>query len=138
MSRFESPVKQIPYSQQEVYNSISNLENLEKIKAQVPEDKVKDFSFDNDNVCLTIDDVGQLKMHIVDRDEPKCVKFESVDSPLPFTLWIQVLPVTEITSKIKVTIDAELNPFVKTLVSGPLQKTLDKLADTMSALPYNV
>lgn len=137
MSKFESPVKQLPYPQQKVYDCISNLESLKNIRDKVPQDKVKDFSFDADNVCMSIENVGELKMRIVNREEPKCVKFESVESPLPFTLWIQVLPVTETTSKMKVTIDAELNPFVRTLVSGPLQKTLDKLADTMSELPYS-
>ena len=53
MSKFESSIKQIPYSQTAVYDKISNLENLEKIRDRVPEDKVKDFIFDNDSVSVS-------------------------------------------------------------------------------------
>lgn len=138
MSKFESSIKQIPYSQAAVYKCISNLENLEKIRSRVPAEQVKEFSFDNDNVCMTVDPVGEMQMRIVDREEPKCVKFEAVKAPLPFFLWIQVLPVTETTSKMKVTIETELNPFVRGLVSGPLQETLERIAEALSMVPYDV
>ena len=48
MATFESSVKEIPYSQQVVYNSVSDLSNLEKVRDRVPNDKVKDFIFDKD------------------------------------------------------------------------------------------
>ena len=39
-SKFESSVRQIPYSQELVYNTLSNLENLEKVKDRLPEDQI--------------------------------------------------------------------------------------------------
>lgn len=136
MSKFESSIKQIPYSQQAVYNNISNLENLEKVRDRVPEDKVKDFHFDHDSVSVSVAPVGELRLRIIERQEPKCVKFETDQSPIPFTLWIQILPVTETTSKMKLTIEASLNPFIKGMVSGPLQDGIEKIADALSMIPY--
>ena len=135
-SKFESSVKQIPYPQQAVYDNISNLQNLEKVRDRVPEDKVKDFSFDEDTVSLNVAPVGELKLRICEREEPKCVKFETVQSPVPFNIWIQVLPVTEETSKMKVTVKAELNPFIKGMVSGPLQDGVEKIADALAQVHY--
>ena len=51
-SKFESSVKLIPYPQQAVYNNISDLRNLEKVKDRVPEDKGNDFSYDEDTPYL--------------------------------------------------------------------------------------
>lgn len=136
MSKFESSVKQIPYSQQAVYNNISNLENLEKVRDRVPQDKIKDFTFDHDSVSVNVAPVGQLRMRIIERQKPKCVKFEAEQSPIPFYLWIQVLPVTETTSKMKLTIEASLNPFIKGMVSGPLQDGIEKIADALAMVPY--
>ena len=99
-------------------------------------DKVKDFAFDEDSVSLNVAPVGELKLRICDREEPKCVKFETVQSPVPFHVWIQVLPITETTSKMKVTVKAELNPFVKGMVSGPLQDGVEKFADALAQIPY--
>ena len=97
-SKFESSVKQIPYPQQAVYDNICDLRNLEKVRDRVPEDKVNDFSFDQDTVSISVAPVGQLQLRICEREEPKCVKFETVQSPVPFHVWVQVLPVDENTA----------------------------------------
>ena len=135
-SKFESSVKQIPYPQQAVYDNISDLRNLEKVKDRVPEDKIKDFSFDEDTVTLNVQPVGELKLRICEREEPKCVKFETVQSPVPFNVWIQVLPVDEQNSKMKVTVKAELNPFIKSMVEKPLQEAVEKIADALALVKY--
>lgn len=136
MSKYESSIKHIPYPQQAVYANISDLRNLEKVRDRVPEDKVQDFAFDQDTVSLNVSPVGELKLRICDREEPMCVKFETVQSPLPFNLWIQILPVDEQSSKMKVTVKAEIPFMLKTMVSGPLQDGVEKIADALALIPY--
>ena len=135
-SKFESSIKLVPYPQQAVYNNISDLRNLEKVKDRVPEDKVNEFTFDEDTVGLSVAPVGELKLCICDRDEPKCVKFETVESPVPFNVWIQVLPVDEQNSKMKVTVKADLNPFIRSMVEKPLQEAVEKIADALAQVQY--
>ena len=135
-SKFESSVKFVPYSQQAVYDNICDLRNLEKVRDRVPEDEVNDFSFDQDTVSLNVPPVGELKLRICDREEPKCVKFETVQSPVPFNVWVQVLPVDENNSKMKVTVKAELNPFIKKMVEKPLQDGVEKIADALAQVHY--
>ena len=135
-TKFESSVKQIPYSQEAVYQNISDLRNLEKVRDRIPEDKVNDFSFDQDTISLNVAPVGALKLRICDREEPKCVKFETVESPVPFNVWVQVLPVDENNAKMKVTVKAELNPFIKAMVEKPLQEGVEKIADALAQVHY--
>ena len=135
-SKFESSIKQVPYPQEAVYRNISDLSNLEKVRDRIPEDKINDFSFDEDTVTLNVQPVGELKLRICDREEPKCVKFETVQSPVPFNVWIQVLPVDEQNSKMKVTVKAELNPFIKSMVEKPLQEAVEKIADALAQVRY--
>lgn len=135
-SKFESSVKVVPYSQQAVYDNISDLRNLEKVRDRVPEDKVNDFTFDQDTVSLNVAPVGELRLRICEREEPKCVKFETVQSPVPFNVWIQVLPVDEVNAKMKVTLKAELNPFIKGMVEKPLQDGVEKIADALAQIQY--
>ena len=136
MSQFESSVKQVAYPQEKVYQMLSDLSNLDRVKDRLPEDRFKDMSFDRDSVSITMNPVGTITLSIVEREEPKCVKFEATQSLIPFNLWIQMLPVTDNTSKLKCTIKAELNPFIKPMVSGPLQDALDKMADALAMIPY--
>ncbi len=136
MAKFESSIKQIPYSQKSVYDCISDLSNLERVRDRVPADKIQDFQFDQDTVSISAAPVGEIKLHIIDRDEPKCVKFETVQSPVPFYLWIQVLPVNETSSKMKVTVDADIPFMLKGMVSGPIQEGVEKIAEALAMIPY--
>ena len=137
MAKFESSIKQVPHPQEAVYRNLSDLSNLEKVRDRVPEDKVQDFSFDKDTVSVNVPPVGKITIRICDREEPKCVKFESVDSPMPFHLWIQVLPVTAETSKMKGTVDADIPFMLKGMVAGPLQDGVEKIADALAIIDYS-
>ena len=136
MTKFESSVKQIPYPVEDVYRNISDLSNLERVRDRIPEDKLKSFSFDKDSVSVNVAPVGDLKLRIIEREEGKCVKFEGVQPPLPFNLWIQVLPVTATESKMKITVQADIPFMLKGMVAGPLQDGVEKIADALSQIPF--
>ena len=136
MSKFESSIKQIPYPVENVYRNISDLSNLERVRDRVPEDKLQEFEFDSDSVQVSVAPVGTIKLRIIEREENKCVKFETEQSPLPFNLWIQVLPVNDTTSKMKVTVKADIPFMLKGMVSGPLQDGVEKIADALSQIPF--
>lgn len=135
MATFESSVRQIPHSQQAVYDMLSDLSNIDRVKDRIPADKLNDLTFDADSMSISTP-MGAVKLKIVDREEPKCIKFETEQSPLPFNFWIQILPVTDNTCKMKLTIKAELNPFIKGMVSKPLQEGIEKIADALQMINY--
>lgn len=136
MTKFESNVKQIPYPVEDVYRNISDLSNLERVRDRIPQDKLQDFQFDSDSVQVSVSPVGTIKLRICDREENKCVKFETEQSPLAFNLWIQVLPVDSTSSKMKVTVQADIPFMLKGMVSGPLQDGVEKIADALSQIPF--
>ncbi len=136
MTKFESTVKVIPYSQERVYEKLSDLSNLEALKDRLPEDKVKDISFDSDTLSFSVAPVGQLTLKIVEREPNKCIKFETTNSPLPFNLWIQLVATADGECKLKVTIGMELNPFMKAMVQKPLQEGLEKMVDMLAMIQY--
>lgn len=136
MTKFESSVKVIPYSQESVYGKLSDLSNLEAIKGSLPEDKVKDLSFDSDTLSFNAAPVGQLTLKIVEREPSKCIKLETTNSPLPFNLWIQLAPTTDQECKLKLTIGMELNPFMKAMVQKPLEEGLEKMAEMLAMINY--
>lgn len=136
MSKFESPIKEIPYSQERVYAKISDLSNFEAMKDKLPQDKVKDLTFDSDSLSFSVSPVGQISLKVVERTPNSCVKFETVTSPLPFTLWVQVVEVSDMQCKMKVTIDASLNPFIKGMVQKPLKEGLEKMVTILSMIEY--
>ena len=136
MTKFESSVKQRAYPVEDVYRNISDLSNLERVRDRVPADKLDSFKFDSDSVEVSVPPVGTIKLRIIEREKNKCVKFETEQSPMPFNLWIQMLPVSETESKMKVTVKADIPFMLKGMVSGPLQDGVEKIADALSQIPF--
>lgn len=152
MAKYESQIKQVPYSQSAVYAKLADLTNLAVIKerldapnvqAQIPADKmdevrnaVNQMEFTADTVSVPAGPIGTIAVQIVDREPEKCVKFASTNSPVGFKLWVQMLPMGDTGCKIKVTIDADLNFFMKQMVGRHLEKGVDKFADMLAMIPY--
>ena len=136
MTKFESGVKVIQSPQTAVYEKLSDLNNLEKVKDRLPEDKVKNLSFDAESMTIEVAPVGKITLQIVEKEPSKCIKFATTTSPLPFNLWIQIVPVTDAECKMKLTIGMDLNPFMKTMVQKPLQEGLEKMADVLAMIQY--
>jgi hypothetical protein len=115
---------------------LSNLQNLERVRDRLPEDKLQGLEFDSDSVSVEAPMVGRLALQVVEREEPKTIKFEATQSPVPLNFWIQLLPVTEDTCKMKLTLKADLNIFLKGMVQKPLQEGIERAADVLQNIEY--
>jgi carbon monoxide dehydrogenase subunit G len=136
MTEFTSEIKQLPYSEATVYEVLADLNNLEKVKDQIPQDKVQDFSFDSDSCTFNVSPVGNVRFSIVEREPNKTIKFTADKLPVEIYMWIQLKEVNPQDTRMKLTVKANLNPFMKPMLSGPLQKGLDKIADVLATVPY--
>ena len=135
MSKFESKIKQVPYSQKSVFDMLSDLNNIERVRDRIPEDKIKDLKFDSDSVSIS-SPMGPVTLRVVEREEPKCIKFETEKSPVSMNLWIQMLPTSETESKLKVTISADLPFFMAAMAKKPLEEGVEKIAEALAMIPY--
>ena len=136
MTEFTGDIKTIPYNNERVFSMLSDLSNLERIKDRLPREHIKDFSFDSDNCHIEINAIGKVSFRIIDREPYKTIKFETSNSPIPLFLWIQLKETDDDITKMKLTVRAELNPLLKTMVSKQMQEGLNKLADLLASLPY--
>lgn len=157
MAKYESEVKFVPHATAEqVYHALANLETFrpildnaannpliaEKLKeaGQDPSqlEKLKDIELSNDEIIIPVPMIGNLELHIVEREENRCVKLQTGASPVDGTLWIQVLPVSAGGSKIRLTLKAELNMMMKMMIGKKLEEGIDKMADMLAQLPYQM
>ncbi|MCQ2193835.1 MAG: SRPBCC family protein [Paludibacteraceae bacterium] len=136
MTTFESEIKKAECNQDEIYELISDLNNIERFKEMIPNDKIKDVTFDADSCQFSVDPVGQLGLRIVDREPSKTVKFAADQSPIDFNLWIQMKQVAENDTRIKVTVKADLNPMVKMMVEKPITMFVEKIAEGLTKIPF--
>ncbi len=160
MTKYESTVKKIYAPVGNVYARLSDLTNLsvvqerltdpnfEQLARQQAGDKLDDeqfqrlrdivskLQFDRDSVTTDAGPVGTLSLRIIEREDPKLVKFETEGSPVQANLWIQLLPASDTQCAMKVTLGADLNFFLKQMLKGKLQDGVERLADMLAMLPY--
>ena len=136
-----------------MYNRFADLSNLNTLKErlddpevqaklaeQVPADRIgelrsyaESMTFDSDSLQIS-SPMGAITLRIVEREEPKCIKMASEGAPVQLYAWIQLLPHGEGETKMKVTVGAEVNFFMKGMVAKPLQQAADGLANILSAI----
>ena len=146
LNKYVSEVKVIEHNQQVVFNYLSNFENLstylnsgliEKITEKVPQIKITDFESDQDSCKFNITGLGLAEIKIVNREPFKTIKIVSSGGlPLSFTFWIQLMPVSEYKTKIRLTLHAEMSMMIKMMAGSKLEEGINQLADTLSKLPY--
>ena len=161
MSKYESNVKHIPASVEQVYAKLSNLENLrplidnaqdnETLKQKLQEagqdpsqlDQLKNVELSSDRIAVPAGMIGTLALRTIEREENKTIKFETEQSPVQANMWIQVLPTSELTTadgqqgtKMRLTLKADLNPMLKMMLGKKLEQGIEKFADMLAMLPY--
>ena len=136
MAQYESSVKCIPFPQQRVYAKLEDLNNLESLKGRLPEDKIKDLTYSRDEASVSVPTLGTVSIKVVEREAPKCIKFEAVGSPIPANMWIQVIPDGPEASKMRVVVKADINFMFKTMIEKPLKEGLEKVAEALSLIQY--
>lgn len=154
MAKYESKVKQIAAPVEQVYAMLSDLENLrpiidgakdnDAVRAQIEAagqdpsmlDRLQDVRLTSDSITIPAPMVGEISLRICEREENKCIKFETEQSPVAANMWIQVLPSEGVGTKMRLTLKADLNPMIKMMVGSKLESGVDKLADMLAMLAY--
>ncbi|MDR2232339.1 MAG: SRPBCC family protein [Tannerella sp.] len=136
MTDFTSEIKTIPYDDKSIYSMLSDLANIERVKDRIPQEHIKNLTFNSDSCSIEVNPIGKIHLQIVNREPFKTIKFETIDSPFPLLFWIQLKPVEDNSTKMKLTARVDLNPMLKTLASKPIQDAIDKIAEMLAVLPY--
>lgn len=162
MNKYESTVKTVFAPVERVYARLSDLTSLQVLKdrvddprfeelinSQVPADKrptpeqfeklrnnIRKMELTQDTMSGHIGPLGDITLRVVERAESKLVKMELEGAPIAVTIWIQMLPSDENSSRLKVTLGAELNFFIRKMIESKLEKAPEGLAQFLSQIPY--
>lgn len=136
-SKYESKITSAPCSASQIYRVLSNLENLERVRQFIPQDKVQEMEVSPDRVRLKVDGLAQkITIAIVDRIENDTVKFGAEGIPMDANFWIQLKEVSPTDTRIKLTVKADIPFMFKMMLDKKLQQGLDQAAGMLAQFPY--
>ena len=136
--KYESKIGQIAANDATVFNVLSNLENINRFRDIIPQDKIKEMEVSRDSIRLQIDGLGQkIAIAIVEKEEYKLIKFGAENLPIPMNVWIQLKQVAELDTRIRITIKTDMPMMFKMMFDKKMQQGLDQAIDMLCQIPYN-
>lgn len=100
-------------------------------------EKVEEISFTGDTCLLKIKDAGELRINMLEKEEPKLIKLGTDESlPVGFTLWIQLVENGPYDTRMRLTLHADMNFMMKMMLKGKVEKGINKLCEGLARIPY--
>lgn len=151
IEKYVSEPRKIDFPQELVFAKLSNLKNLEQFVSPEKIEELnrkgvntsgfsaEDFVATEDSCSFKINPIGNVGFEIIEREPFKTIKFQGEKSvPFPVLFWVQLAPEEENSCKIRLTLHADLNPMIKMMVGGYLEKGIEKLAEMIAGIDYSL
>jgi len=125
MTEFVSERVEVNKPAEEVFDFLSDFTNFSNLMP----DQIKNWQATEDSCSFSIEGLAELSMRIASRNRASNIHIiADGKNPVNYTLDIFLFPTSDNISKAEIVFNADLNPFIKTMASKPLQSFVDKLA----------
>ncbi len=133
--RIESRIGKAGFNDQQIYTFITDFNNFKEL---LPADKVSDWESSKDRCSFRVDPVGKTALQIIEKTPGSLVKIISDPgiSNYQFTIWIQLKQVADNDTRIKITIEPQVNKMLLPMIKSPLKQFVDSLVDKMEAFRF--
>lgn len=136
--KYESKIGQIVANAAAVYAVLSNLENINRFRDAIPQDKIQELEISSDRIRFKVEGLGQkIAVVILEKEEYKTIKFGAENLPIPFNVWIQLKQVAEMDTRIRITVKTDMPAMFKMMFDKKIQQGLDQAIDMLCQIPYN-
>lgn len=133
--KIESRIGKSTSSDKQIYGFITNFHNFKEL---LPAGKVSGWEASEEKCSFNVDPLGRTGLMIVEKEPHKMVKILSDPefSSYQFTIWIQLKQAAENDTRVKVTVEPEVNKMLLPMIKGPLKKFVDGLVDKMESFQF--
>ncbi len=128
MEKYESHQVRILRPASLIYRTLADFSNFTPIL----HDKVEDWQADADSCSFKVKGFT-ARLRIVEREENKLIKVTGDEgSPFHFFFWLQLHPVEQMDTRMRLVLHIELNMMMKMMIGGKIREALDQIADKIA------
>jgi hypothetical protein len=127
----ESPKVTVDKSTLELFNSLSDVRNFEKL---MPENIAKFEVIGEDAFIFGLKGMPEIKLKMKEKVEPTKIVLGAASDKLSFTLIANIEPLSENSSAVKLNFEGEFNAMMAMMIKGPIGKFIETLASNMHKL----
>lgn len=118
-------------SQQEMFNFLTNVQNFEQI---MPESKEKFQVISEDSFLFQLKGMPEIRLKIIETDEPKLVVLGSNSDKFPFRLKTHIEEAGADKSEVHMEFEGEFNAMMSMMIKSPLKKFITALTENIGKL----
>ena len=133
--KIESKIGKSEHSDQDIYAFISDFNNFREL---IPADKVSHWESTEDQCSFQVDPLGRIGLEIIEKKPSSLLKMASLRSYSnhQFNIWIQLKSLGEKDTRVKITIEPQVNKMLITMIKGPLKKFVDGLVAKIESFEF--
>ncbi|TFH26692.1 MAG: hypothetical protein E4H10_06270 [Bacteroidia bacterium] len=133
--KIESKIGKAAYSDREIYAFITDFNNFKEL---IPAGKVSQWESTEEQCSFQVDPLGRTGLEIIEKTPSSLVKMASLRSYSnhQFTIWIQLKSLGEKDTRIRITIEPQVNKMLISMIKVPLKKFVDGLIDKIETFDF--
>ena len=132
LSRFESRSASLSCTREKFYGFITDIRNFGRF---IPADVIKNWQADENTCTFVVSGLGDLKLNIALKEPCSLVRFNgNALMTIDFVLSVLISEESGNRAKVTLVMEAELNPLMKMMASGPIEKFLEMLVREMESI----
>ena len=134
--KIESKIGKSAHSDEQIYTFTSNFHNFKDL---LPANRVSGWEASEDKCSFNVDPLGRTGLMIIEKLPSKLIKMVSDPefSSYQFTIWIQLKHVSQTDTRIKITVEPQVNRMMLPMIKGPLKKFADGLIDKIEEFNFS-
>jgi len=127
----ESPRVTVEKSAQELFDSLSDVKNFEKL---MPENIAKFEVIGDDSFIFGLKGMPEIQLKTKEKVAPNKILLGSASEKLSFTLEADIVAISENSSNVQLLFQGEFNAMMGMMIKGPIGKFIETLALNMNKL----
>ena len=134
MGKIESKIGHLAFGDKKVYDFLSDFTHFNQIIAI---DKIESWEATPDTCSFDVAGIGKAGLKITQKDPNKLIKIISDDkTPIRLTMWIQLKSISQNDTRVKITIEPDVNMAIMMMVKTPLKEFANSLIDQMEKFNF--
>lgn len=144
MATYKSKETKVNAPAERVYAKLSNLENLQDVISNLPEEKIpadkidmlKQIEITPTTISFPAGPVGKISLEVSKLTPPKRIELSGVGTPVKLDLGVDITEKGAEESEVQVWLDIDIPMMLKPMIGGTLQSMVDQFATVMTAIKF--
>ncbi|HEY0046488.1 MAG TPA: SRPBCC family protein [Flavobacterium sp.] len=129
--RIDIPKVKVDKSATELYNSLSDVRNFEKL---MPENIAKFEVLGDDSFVFGLKGMPEIKLKVREKVPQNRIVLASASDKLSFSLTSDITAVSDNASEVTLSFEGEFNAMMGMMIKGPITKFMESLSANMQKL----